>query len=316
MRVGLLFPTLDIGSDFGGIRDYIETVEGLGYSHLLVPDHVVGAGLSTRPDWKGPYNYNNPFHEPFTMFGFIAGVTKTLEMASGVLILPQRQTVLVAKQAAQIDVMSQGRLRLGVGIGWNTVEYDCLGKTFNDRGKRFEEQINLLRELFGKELVTFNGQYEQVIDAGINPLPLKRKIPIWIGAEATPAVKRAARMADGWFPMFPPGERAAVKIERMKGYLKEANRGISDHGPQFGMEPFVHAGRGFSSNLPAPEKEPQFRSNNPGPQEWAKEAEWWKANGATHLSLNAMNADTFGAKAHIELVTKFANALSLKKAAA
>ncbi|HEX4891253.1 MAG TPA: LLM class F420-dependent oxidoreductase [Alphaproteobacteria bacterium] len=313
MRVGLLFPTLDIGSDFGGIRDYIETIEGLGYSHLLVPDHVMGAGLATRPDWNGPYNYNNPFHEPFTLFGFIAGVTKKLEMASGVLILPQRQTVLVAKQAAQIDVMSKGRLRLGVGIGWNTVEYDCLGKNFHDRGKRMEEQINLLRALWGNELVTFKGQYEQVVDAGINPLPLKRNIPLWVGAEARPALQRAARLADGWFPMFAPGEKGAVKIDRMKTYLKEANRGVADHGPQFGMEPFVHAGRGFSSNVPAPEKDAQFRSSNPGPQEWAKEAEWWRAHGATHISLNAMNADAQGAKAHIEIAAKFANAMGLAR---
>ncbi|MFZ5834253.1 MAG: LLM class F420-dependent oxidoreductase [Pseudomonadota bacterium] len=316
MRVGLLFPALDIGSDFGAIRDYIQTAEALGFSHILVPDHVAGAGRATRPDWTGPYDYSNPFHEPFTLFGFIAGVTKTLEMASGVLILPQRQTVLVAKQAAQIDVMSKGRLRLGVGIGWNKVEYDVLGKNFHDRGRRLEEQIHLLRELWGKELVTFNGQYEQVVDAGINPLPLNRKIPLWIGAEARPALQRAARLADGWFPMFAPGERGAVKIARMKEYLIEAKRGITDHGPQFGMEPFVHAGRGFSSNVPAPEKDAQFRSNTPGPQEWAREAEWWKAQGATHISLNAMNADLHGAKAHIDCITKFAAAMALKQPAA
>ncbi len=314
MRIGLLFPTLDLGSDFGGIRDYIETVEGLGYDHLLVPDHVMGAGLATRPDWNKPYDYTNPFHEPFALFGFIAGITTRLEMVSGVLILPQRQTALVAKQAAQVDVMSNSRLRLGVGIGWNDVEYDCLGKNFRDRGKRLEEQISLLRALWASDAITFNGIYEQVVDAGINPLPLKKNIPVWIGGEARPALQRAARIADGWFPMFAPGERAAVKIDRMKEYLREANRGICDHGPQFGMEPFVHAGRGFSYNVPAPEKDPQFRSNNPGPQEWAKEAHWWKDHGATHVSLNAMNADQKGPRAQIQLITKFANAMGLVKA--
>lgn len=314
MRVGIFFPTLDIGSDFGGIRDYIETVEGLGFSHLLVPDHVLGAGLATRPDWSGPYNYTNQFHEPFTLFGFIAGVTKHLEMASGILILPQRQTALAAKQAAQIDVMSNGRLRLGVGLGWNTVEYESLGKNFHDRGKRMEEQIALLRALWSNEVVTFNGVYEQVIDAGINPLPVKRNIPLWIGAGSQPALQRAARLADGWFPMFAPGGRAVAKIDRMKEYLLEAKRGVSGHGPQFGMEGFVHVGRGFSPNAPAPEKDPQFRSNNPGPQEWAAEAEWWKAHGATHISLNAMNADLRGPTAHIEVITKFANAMALEKA--
>lgn len=313
MRTGVIFPTISIGNDPGGIRDYIQTAEALGFKHILVFDHVLGAGLATRPNWRGPYNHTNGFHEPMVLFGFIAALTKKIEMATGVLILPQRQTALVAKQAAEVDVLSRGRLRLGVGIGWNTVEYDCLGKNFHDRGKRMEEQINLLRALWGNELVTFKGQYEQVVDAGINPLPLKRNIPLWVGAEARPALQRAARLADGWFPMFAPGEKGAVKIDRMKTYLKEANRGVADHGPQFGMEPFVHAGRGFSSNVPAPEKDAQFRSSNPGPQEWAKEAQWWRAHGATHISLNAMNADAQGAKAHIEIAAKFANAMGLAR---
>ena len=314
MRVGLLFPTLEMGSDMGGIRDYIETVEALGYHHLLVPDHVMGAGLGTRPDWNGPYDYTCPFHEPFVLFGFMAGITTRLEMATGVLILPQRQTALVAKQAAQIDVLSKGRLRLGVGIGWNAVEYESLGKNFHDRGKRFEEQIDLLRQLWGSDLITFNGKYEQVIDAGINPLPLKKSVPLWVGAEARVAMQRAARVGDGWFPMFAASEKGAARLNLMRDYLRQANRGITDFGPKFGIEAFVHAGRGFSSNVPAYQKDPQFQSNNPGPQEWAREAEWWQANGATHISLNVMNADLQGPKAHIDLVRKFAGAMALKAA--
>lgn len=315
MRVGLFFPTLEIGADAGGIRDYVETVEGLGFTHLLAADHVLGAGLDTRPDWNKPYNSRNLFHEPLILFGFIAGITKRLEMATGVLILPQRQTALVAKQAAQIDVLSNGRFRLGVGNGWNDVEYESLDKNFHDRGKRLEEQVTLLRELWANEVITFNGAYEQITDAGINPRPVNNRIPVWFGAEARIALQRAARMGDGWYPMFMAGDRGAAKIEKMKDFLREANRGFTGFGQQFGMEPFVHAGRGFSATVPSPERDAQFRlASGNGPQEWAREAEWWKAQGATHLSLNTMNAGLHGPKAHIEVITKFANAMGLKAA--
>lgn len=314
MRVGVIIPTMEIGNDPGGIKDYAETVEGLGFKHIVAFDHVLGAGLATRPNWRGPYNYKNPFHEPFVLFGFIAALTKQLEMATGVLILPQRQTALVAKQAAQVDVLSKGRLRLGVGIGWNEVEYESLGQDFHTRGKRVEEQVDLLRQLWANELVTFKGKFDQLSDAGINPLPVNKSIPLWFGGNAEPMMRRIARMGDGWFPLFGPGEKGAERLERMKGYLREANRGISDFGPKFGMDPMIQAGRGLSDNLPPVEKDAQYRGNANGPQEWAAEADWWKKHGATHISLNTMLGGLEGPKAHIEQIRKFADAMALKAA--
>lgn len=313
MRVGVIFPTMEIGSDPGGIRDYIETAEGLGYSHILGFDHVLGAGTATRPDWKGPYNHANPFHEPFVLFGFIAAISKRIEMATGVLILPQRQTALVAKQAAQIDVLSNGRLRLGVGLGWNEVEYQGLGKNFHDRGARVEEQVVLLRKLWANELITFNGKYDQIPDAGINPLPVKKRIPVWFGGRTEPALKRLARIADGWFPLFGPGEKGAASIEQVREYLRASGRGVSDFGSSFGMDPMLHTGRGVSKNMPPPEKDPQFRTNVSGAQEWAAEAEWWKKHSATHISLNTMIAGREGPKPHIEAISQFAAAMNLPR---
>lgn len=310
MRVGVVIPTMEIGNDPGGIRDYVETVEGLGFKHIVGFDHVLGAGLANRPQWRGPYNHKNPFHEPFVLFGFIAAITKQIEMATGVIILPQRQTALVAKQAAEVDVLSKGRLRLGIGVGWNAVEYEALGKNFHDRGKRYEEQIDLLRQLWANDLVTFNGKYEQIPDAGINPLPVNKSIPLWIGGNAEPALQRAAKMADGWFPLFGPGEKGAERLERMKNYLRASNRGITDFGPKFGVDPMIQTGRGLSDNLPPIEKDPEFLKNQPGPQEWAAEADWWKRHGATHISLNTMLGGREGPKAHIEVVQKFAQAMA------
>ncbi len=292
MRVGVIFPTISIGADAGGIRDYIETAEALGFKHILVFDHVLGAGLNTRPEWRGPYNHTNAFHEPMVLFGFIAALTKKIEMATGVLILPQRQTALVAKQAAQVDVLSNGRLRLGVGIGWNQVEYECLGEDFHTRGRKVEEQAALLRALWADDLVTFKGKFDTVIDAGINPLPVRKHIPLWFGGNEDVALRRIARIADGYFPLFGPGDKGAERLDRVRKYLQEANRGIDDFGPKFGMDPMLQGG-------------------DRSAQEWAKEAEWWKAHGATHISLNTMTSGRHGAKAHIEAIKQFANVMAL-----
>ncbi|CAM9122328.1 unnamed protein product [Phaeothamnion confervicola] len=291
MRVGVIFPTISIGTDPAGIRDYIETAEALGFRHILAFDHVLGAGLATRPNWRGPYNHTNAFHEPMVLFGYIAALTKKIEMATGVLILPQRQTALVAKQAAQVDVLSNGRLRLGVGIGWNEVEYECLGEDFRTRGRKVEEQAALLRALWADDLITFKGQFDTVIDAGINPLPVRKNIPLWFGGNEDVALRRIARIADGWFPLFGMGDKGAARIERVRSYLREAKRGIEDFGPKFGMDPMLQGGE---------------RS----PQEWAEEAAWWKAQGATHLSFNSMASGRHGAKAHIECIKQFASIMA------
>ena len=190
MRTGVVFPQTEIGSDPVLVRDFAQAAEGLGYAHLLVFDHVLGAGLEHRPGWSGAYAADDPFHEPFVLFGYLAGLTQRIELVTGVLVLPQRQTALVAKQAAEVDVLSQGRLRLGVGVGWNDVEYEALGEDFHDRGRRIEEQVSLLRALWTEPVVDFAGRWHRVPEAGINPLPVQRPIPVWFGGQAEPVLRR------------------------------------------------------------------------------------------------------------------------------
>ncbi|HAD24504.1 MAG TPA: LLM class F420-dependent oxidoreductase [Alphaproteobacteria bacterium] len=283
MRVGVIFPTSEIGTDPVGIRDYVQAAEELGFSHIIAFDHVLGAGLESRPDWRGPYSYTHPFHEPFVLFGYIAGITERIEMATGVLILPQRQTALVAKQTAQIDVLSGGRLRLGVGIGWNDVEYECLGEDFHTRGRRVEEQAELLRKLWADDLITFEGKWDRIPDAGINPRPLAGKIPLWFGGNADVALRRIARLADGWFPLFGPGDKGAARIARMRDYLEEAGRDLAN----FGIDPMIQGERRV-------------------PADWAKELDWWRGQGATHASLNTMAGGRKGPQAHIDAIREFA----------
>ena len=185
MKLGAIFPQLEIGNDPAAIRDWAQAVEQMGYDHILVFDH----GLGAHPDrfegkFRPPYTHEMPFHEPFVLFGYLAALTERVELTTGILILPQRQTALVAKQAAQTDVLSGGRLRLGVGIGWNHVEYEALGENFRNRGRRMEEQVALMRRFWAEDLVDFNGRYHHVHQAGINPLPLRRSIPVWMGGGA------------------------------------------------------------------------------------------------------------------------------------
>ena len=201
MQIGVTFPQTEIGADPKVVADYARAAESLGYDYLLAYDHVLGASTATRPDWQGPYTSESMFHEPFVLFGYLACAAPKLGLVTGVIVLPQRQTALVAKQAAQVDVLCGGRLRLGVGVGWNAVEYEGLGQAFSDRGKRADEQIALLRRLFCEPAVAFTGAHHVVSDAGINPLPVQRPIPIWIGGMSDAALRRAGRLGDGWFPM-------------------------------------------------------------------------------------------------------------------
>ncbi|HKA33183.1 MAG TPA: LLM class F420-dependent oxidoreductase, partial [Candidatus Binatia bacterium] len=265
MKFGVIFPQTEIGSDPAAVRDYAQTAEGLGYEHLVVYDHVVGANPASRPGWTPPYTHKDSFHEPFVLFGYLAGVTEKIELATGIIILPQRQTVLVAKQAAAVDVLSNGRLRLGVGIGWNPIEYEALGENFNDRGKRSEEQIEVLRLLWTKELVTFKGRWHTITDAGINPLPVQRPIPIWFGGNAEPVLRRVARLGDGWFPLAEPGDKVRAMIEKIRGYAKETGQDPS----RIGIEGRVSVAGG-------------------DPDKWRAAVSAWKALGATHVSVNTM----------------------------
>ena len=186
MRIGVVFPQTELGGDAGAVGAYAQQAEELGFTHVLAYDHVVGADPAVHPGWDGPYDVHTTFHEPMVLYGYLAAVT-SMELVTGVIILPQRQTVLVAKQAAEVDLLTGGKFRLGVGIGWNRVEYEALGHDFSTRGKRLDEQITLLRRLWTEQTVTFHGTFDQITGAGLAPMPVQRPIPVWIGAHSPPA---------------------------------------------------------------------------------------------------------------------------------
>src|SRR5579862_6966039 len=239
VKIGAVFPQTEIGADAAGVRDYAQAVEGMGLTHLLAYDHVLGADPTGRaiPASSFVYTDKTLFHEPFVLFGHLAAVTRTIELVTGVIILPQRQTALVAKQAAEVDVLSNGRLRLGVGIGWNPVEYEALNENFHNRGRRIEEQVAVLRRLFTEPVVDFHGRWITIDRAGINPPPVQRPIPIWFGGSAEPALQRLARIADGWMPNRRPPEGWAPVVERVRGYVRAAGRDPS----AFGLEARVNS---------------------------------------------------------------------------
>ncbi|ADB29841.1 Luciferase-like monooxygenase [Kribbella flavida DSM 17836] len=263
MRIGAVFPQLEIGSDPAVIRAWAETVEQAGYRHVLAYDHVLGASPEHRPGWTG-YTDKSLFHEVFVLFGYLAAITTELELVTGVVILPQRQTALVAKQAAEIDVLSGGRLRLGVGIGWNPVEYDALGVPFKQRGARLEEQVDLLRKLWADPVISYDGTFHQVEQAGLNPLP-GRRIPIWFGGTAEAVLRRTGQIGDGWMPQSRPDDEARAQVERVRQYAAEAGRDPSE----IGFEARLSLGQ-------VPERE------------WAGFAGSWRELGATHLCVNTM----------------------------
>jgi len=288
MRIGAVFPQTEIGVDPIAIRDYAQATEELGYRHLLIYDHVLGASTANRPDWRGPYTSDTLFHEPFVLFGYLAGLTKRIELVTGVIILPQRQTALIAKQAAEIDVLSGGRLRLGVGIGWNEVEYQALGQDFHNRGVRMEEQIDVLRALWTQPVVNFAGRWHQINAAGIKPLPIQRPIPIWIGATADAAIERAGRISDGWFPQRPPDDQARAMLDRLRHAAVAAGRAAD----AVGVEARLSIGQ-------VPEAE------------WARYAAGWRGLGATHLCVNTMGAGLRSPQEHIDALRRVKDALGV-----
>ena len=264
MRIGAVFPQLEIGGDPVDIAHWATQVEQLGYEYILVYDHVLGAGTSTRAGWRG-YTSDDCFHEVFVLLGHFAALTSAVELTAGVLILPQCQTVLVAKQAAQVDVLSGGRMRLGIGVGWNPVEYQGLGEAFGNRGARSEEQIELMRALWSAPTITFHGRWHQVDEAGINPRPVRGNIPIWIGGTAEPVLRRVGRLGDGWLPLRRPDDKAAAMIDRIRGYAEEAGRPPTEIGIEARL---TIAG--------------QPRDN------WLGYVAAWQQLGATHLCVNTM----------------------------
>lgn len=286
MQVGVVFPQTEIGASPAAVRDYVQAAEGLGYSHLIVYDHVLGADAQRHPGWNGPYSHTDMFHEPFVLFGYLAALTQRIQLVTAVIILGQRQTALVAKQAAEVDVLTGGRLRLGVGIGWNHVEYEALGENFHNRGRRSEEQIAVLRALWTQEVVDFKGRWHQISHAGLNPLPVQRPIPIWLGGRAEAVIRRVACVADGWFPQFAPDKAGHETLARVHTYAREAGRDPST----IGIEGRISIG---------------LRP----PDSWAQEAEAWQTLGATHLSVNTMNAGLRSTADHINAIRRFKEAL-------
>jgi probable F420-dependent oxidoreductase len=289
MRIGVVFPQTEIGADPGALRAYAQTVAGLGYTHLLAYDHVLSADPMVHAPWQRPYDVHTTFHEPMVLFGYLAAVT-SLELVTGIIILPQRQTALVAKQAAEVDLLTGGRFRLGVGLGWNEVEYEALGKDFTNRGRRIEEQVTLMRRLWTEQSITFGGDFEQVTGAGLAPLPVQRPIPVWFGGQSPRAYERAGRLADGWFPMVAPGPqlgeaRAQVETAARKAGRDPATLGMEGRvswGPQGAPGLVDHAGK-------------------------------WREAGATHLSVNTMGAGLPDVDAHLAALTEAAGALGLAR---
>ncbi|MDV3124150.1 LLM class F420-dependent oxidoreductase [Mycobacterium sp. 21AC1] len=284
MRVGVVFPQTELAGDPGAVRAYGQQVEEFGYTHILAYDHVVGADPAVHPGWNGPYDVDTTFHEPLVMFGYLAGITHSVELVTGVIILPQRQTALVAKQAAEVDLLSNGRLRLGVGIGWNAVEYEALGENFTDRGKRSAEQIELLRRLWQERSVTFDGTYHVVTGAGLAPLPVQRPIPVWIGSASAAGFRRAGRLADGWFPMMAPGPQ----LEEARAVVAQAAIGAGRDPAAIGMEGRV-----------------TWRGDDDAAR---RELAAWAEAGASHVSINTMGAGLTTVDEHLAVLGRLAPA--------
>jgi probable F420-dependent oxidoreductase len=285
MQFGVTFPQTEIGADPVIIRDYAQAAEGLGYSHLVAFDHVLGVDTTNRQGWRG-YTMCDMFHEPFVLFGYLAALTH-LELVPAVIILPQRQTALVAKQAAEVDVLTGGKFRLGVGVGWNAVEYEALGMDFSTRGRVVEEQIEVMRLLWSQEVVSYKGRYHTITEAGLNPLPTRRSIPVWLGGSTDTLLRRVARIGDGWFPQGSPDEQMGETLERLRGYTREAGR-----------DP---AALGIEARLTI---------RNSGLDEWVRQTEAWQKLGATHISINTMGAGFKSPDEHIQAIRHYMEAIA------
>jgi probable F420-dependent oxidoreductase len=286
MKVGVVYPQIELGGDPNAVRRIGKAVEDLGFDYLLAYDHVLGAVHEDRtPPLPGPYTERDPFHDPFVMFGYLAGITERIGFATGVLVLPQRQTALVARQAADVDLLSGGRLRLGVGVGWNHVEYQALGQDFRTRGAREEEQIDLLRQLFVEPVVDFKGRFDQVDRAALLPKPAQ-SIPIWLGGSGEKAFDRAARLADG-FVFFGAGgiDGAVNSWKSMRERLTNLDRSVED----FGAE---------------------YVALSQGVENLTTEVESWRAAGGTHIAISTMGFGLDSIDAHIDYITSVNSTLS------
>jgi probable F420-dependent oxidoreductase len=296
MQVGAIFPQTEIGTDLGAIHSFVQTVEALGFTHIFIADHVLGAdpAFHQHPS-LGRYSYHSVVHEPLTLLAYMAAITTRITLATGILILPQRQTALVAKQAAEVDVLSGGRMRLGIGVGWNQVEYEALGEDFHTRGRRSAEQIAVMRALWTQEVVDFHGTWHHIRHAGLNPLPVQRPIPIWLGvgsrqSQRPPDVvlRRVARLADGWSPNITPDAEGQAIVARVHAYAKDAGRDPSE----LHLEGRVHIG-------------------GTSPENWTQQVQGWQSLGATHLVIEARGGGLTFPDGHLAAMRQFQEELGL-----
>ena len=294
MEIGVIFPQTEIEPDVVAIRDFAQAAQDMGFSYLFIADHVLGADASAYDHpLFGMYNHESVVHESLTTMGYLAAVAPQMGLMSGILILPQRQAALVAKQAAEIDVLCGGRLRLGIGVGWNFVEFEALGMNFQDRGARSAEQIEVMRQLWTKESVDFHGKWHDITNAGINPLPVQRPIPVWLGvgsplAPIPPdvALRRVARIADGWCPNFGPDEAGYALQAKVHSYMAEYGRDPSELG-----------------------LDGRMGTAGASPEEWVGRVAAWREMGASHLSIENRRAGLKTAGDHIEMMRRFKEAV-------
>jgi probable F420-dependent oxidoreductase len=280
MQIGLVYPQTELGDDPVVVRDYAQAAEALGFSHILTYEHVLGANPNRPGGWNGPYTYQDPFLDPFVLFAYMAGVTQTLTFATGILILPQRETAVVAKQVATLMALSNGRFRFGVGVGWNEVEYVALNQNFHTRGRRMEEQLEVLDRLWNEELVTYAGEWHTIPDAGLNPRPVQ-PVPVWFGGHADVVLRRLARWGAGWFPGYRRAADAQPLLDKLDGYLAEYGRSRAD----VGIEWRLHWVDGAHS--------------------WESTMTGWQGI-ASHMSLNTMNAGLSTPEEHMQAMRLFA----------
>lgn len=298
MKLGIVLPQ-DI-TDPIGLRDFVQAIEALGFDHLCFPDHVIGGNPASHA-LNGPYTHESFFHEPIATMGFAAGIAPKLELIPTVIVLPQRQTALLAKQMTQIDLMTGGRTRLGIGVGWNQVEYDVLGMDFGTRGRRIDEQIAVLRLLWSQNLVHFDGEWHQIRDAGINPRPARGTIPIWMGGWSDPMIRRIARAGDGWL-LYAPLEEGRICIDK----LHAACAGVGRDPAEIGIQSWIFLNK---SDVMAGANQKADAHQLRAPEEWRREAIAWREAGATHMDCWTMYGCLTRPDQHIDLARRFKEAM-------
>ncbi|MBM3509825.1 MAG: LLM class F420-dependent oxidoreductase [Alphaproteobacteria bacterium] len=283
MRFGAVFPQLEIGNDPVAIRDFGQAVEAMGFAHLIAYDHVLGAHpRHFRGKFAPRYTHLDPFHEPLVLFGYLAAATRRIVLATGIIVLPQRNAVLVAKQAAALDVLSGGRLRLGVGAGWNFAEYAGLGADFKNRGKVYSEQLDLMNALWQKPLVRFRGKYHRLDDLGLNPLPVQRPIPLWFGGQSDAAMKRVVKWGQGWIAEPPPGPDGKAMIERLHAFARKAKRKPGS----IRIDRVMYANEGKVAD-------------------WRRDIAFYRSVGVTDVSLDTQRAGFKNVDQHLKALRQF-----------